>query len=99
VAISAQQAKDICNADEFKLVEASLPPRIDGVTPGRLRQKIERSRKLQDKYRDLSRKQNRTTKASDTDRTRKANERTAQKAQLFAEVRERFEERLAKVQR
>jgi hypothetical protein len=92
--ISLEQAKELCTQDEFKLVETSFPPAVEGITPARLRQKIARSRRLQDKYRDLSRRQNRGTKASDTSRARASNERTAQKAELFVEVRERFENRL-----
>lgn len=96
MAISAQQAKELCTLDEFKLVESSYSPRIEGITPARLRQKVERSRRLQDKYRDLSRRQNRSTKAAaQTERTRKANERTKLKSQLFAEVRARFETALS----
>lgn len=93
--ISAQQAKELCTKDEFKLVEASFPPQVGALSPARLRQKVERARKLADKYRDLSRKQNRSTKEGVTDRMRRTNERTAQKQQLFTEARERFEERLA----
>jgi hypothetical protein len=94
MAFTLQQAKELCTADEFRLVESSFPPHVDGITPARVRQKIERSRRLQDKYRDLSRRQNRTTKEAESDRMRKANERTARKSELFAEVRERFEQRL-----
>ncbi len=97
MAISAQEAKDLCTQDEFRLVESSLPPQLAAVTPGRLRQKVERARKLESKYRDLSLKQNRSTKQGDADRMRKANERTARKAQLFGEVRERLEKRAAEV--
>jgi hypothetical protein len=93
--ITREQAKELCTADEFKLVESSFPPQIGSLTAARLRQKVERSRKLQDKYRDLSRRQNRTTKAGDTDRTRARNERTARKSQLFSEALERFEVKLA----
>jgi hypothetical protein len=98
MSISVQQAKELCTADEFKLAESSWPPYLGSISPGLLRHKIERSRRLQDKFRDLSRRQNRSTKAASSDRTRQANERTAQKAQLFAEVRERFEQRLAGLQ-
>jgi hypothetical protein len=98
MSISAQEAKDLCTQDEFKLVQASFPPQIAGLSPARLRQKVDRSRKLEDKFRDLSRRQNRTTKQGDTDRTRRANERTAKKSQLFGEARERFEKRLAEAE-
>jgi hypothetical protein len=95
MAISVQEAKELCTKDELELVEASYPPRIDTFTPARLRQKIDRSRRLQDRYRDLSRRQNRKTKAGVTIPSRNSNERTARKSELFAEVRERFENRLA----
>lgn len=96
MAISREQAKEICTKPEFELVEASFPPTVLQLTPARLRSKAERSRKLQDKYRDLSRGQSRKLKESNpSSRLQNSNQRTKQKAQLFGEVRDRFEEHLA----
>jgi len=92
--ISRTEAKDICTKPEFELVEASFSPEVKAFSPARLRSKIARARKLQDKYRDLSRKQNRETKETDPSRG-SANTRTEQKATLFDETRERFEAQLA----
>jgi hypothetical protein len=95
--VSRAQAKEICTKPEYELVEASFRPAVTELTPARLRSKIERARKLQDKYRDLSRQQNRGTK--ETERSRQAsNLRTERKSRLFEETRERFEKRLAQLE-
>jgi hypothetical protein len=91
--ITRSEAKDICTKPEFELVESSFSPAVKSLSPARLKSKIGRARKLQDKYRDLARKQNRETKGSDPSREA-ANKRTEQKATLFDETRERFEAQL-----
>jgi hypothetical protein len=96
--ITRPQAREICTKDEFELVESSFTPRVKTLTPTRLRSKITRSRKLQDKFRELARTQNRATKGEGDRKVRDANVRTERKAQLFEETRERFEKRLAEVE-
>jgi hypothetical protein len=91
------EAKEICTKPEYELVEASFRPAITALTAPRLRSKINRARQLQDKYRDLSRRQNRSTKQAGRSRDA-ANLRTERKARLFAETRERFEKRLTQVE-
>ncbi|CAN5759845.1 hypothetical protein BH23GEM6_BH23GEM6_24940 [soil metagenome] len=93
--ITRSEAKDICTKPEYELVESSFSPPAKAFSPARLRSKIARARKLQDKYRDLARKQNRETKEADPSRGT-ANTRTEQKAKLFDETRERFEAQLAR---
>jgi hypothetical protein len=97
--LTRAQAKEICTTPELELVESSFRPAITSLTAARLRSKIERTRKLQDKYRQLAEKQNRETKETQPGRQRGgANQRTERKAKLFVETRERFEKRLAEVE-
>jgi hypothetical protein len=96
--VTRAQAKEICTKPELELVESSFRPLINELTAAKLRSKVERSRKLQDKFRQLAEKQNRETKETQPVRTRTANQRTERKARLFVETRERFEKRLAEVE-
>jgi hypothetical protein len=93
--ITRPQAREICTKDELELVESSFAPAVNALTPARLRSKIGRTRRLQDKYRELARAQHRTLKDDASKRRRDANQRTEKKAKLFEETRERFEKRLA----
>jgi hypothetical protein len=93
MAMSLDQARELCNKAEFPLAEASFPPKLSRLTPAQLRSKVERARKLMDKYSDQSRTQNRRSKAVGSTREN-ANARTAQKAQLFAEALDRFQDQL-----
>jgi hypothetical protein len=96
--VTRPQAREICTKQELELVESSFAPAINAFTPARLRSKITRARKLQDKYRELARKQHRNVKRGSSGAgTRAANARTERKARLFEETRGRFEKRLAKV--
>jgi hypothetical protein len=95
--VTRAQAKEICTKQELELVESSFRPEVNRFTAARLRSKVERTRKLQDKFRELAQKQNRETKETEPGRQRAANQRTERKARLFEETRERFEKRLADV--
>jgi hypothetical protein len=97
--ISRPQAREICTKPEMELVEASFAPAINALTPARLRSKITRARKLQDKYQEMARSQHRTVKDKNpTARLRNNNVRTERKARLFEETRIRFEKRLARLE-
>jgi hypothetical protein len=97
--VTRAQAKEICTKPEYELVESSFRPAVTSLTAARLRSKVERSRKLQDKFRELAKKQNRESKEKQSGQARgTSNQRTERKAQLFAETRERFEKRLAEVE-
>jgi flagellar biosynthesis/type III secretory pathway protein FliH len=89
--LTRAQAKEITTAAEFGLVEASYAPAVKKLNRAQLKQKAERARRLQEKYRDLARRQKREGKEAGR---RGAAMRTDRKARLFAEVRERFERRL-----
>jgi hypothetical protein len=91
---SVAVAKSLCTKQEFPLVSASFPPEIDALTPAQLTQRVVRARDLNAKFRDLYRAQSRSDQAArgaDTAR----NVRTLHKAQLFGEVRDRFEAKLS----
>jgi hypothetical protein len=95
--VTRSQAKEICTKDELELVESSFAPAVNALPAARLKSRIDRARKLQDKYRELERSQNRAAKDSTSGKTRTANARTARKARLFDETRARFEKRLARL--
>lgn len=79
-------------ASEWTLVESSLPRRIRELSPVRLRSKIERARKLRDKYVDLARHQHRRTRLTRSGQpNEKLNARTKRKAVLFSEVLVRYQ--------
>lgn len=95
--ISRLTAQRLCTKPEFELVEASFPARAKQLTPGRLRQKVVRARKLRDKYRDLAKRQRleaRGKRAPQRSRPAQGNENTDRKAQLFQETLDRFETQL-----
>lgn len=97
MAISRSTAARLCTTQEMQLVDASFPAKSRELTPSRLRQKIERARKLRDKYTDLARRQRLEARGkAEPRRSRPAarNDNTLRKAQLFEEVLERFQSRL-----
>ncbi|HRQ74949.1 MAG TPA: hypothetical protein PK098_03425 [Phycisphaerales bacterium] len=98
MAISTQKAKTLCTASEFQLVQASSPTALKGRTAAQIKSKLDRARKLRNKFRDLAKKQagEARGKRAPTGRTAaKGNERTVEKAELFQEVLDRFEQALA----
>jgi hypothetical protein len=100
MAFNRNHARPLCTDAEYQLFSASLADEIGALTQVQLRSKIQRARKLRDKYRDLEKRQrlaNRArtgTKKGDRPQT---NARTADKAKLFGEVLERFEAKAAKL--
>lgn len=95
-------ARKLLNAGEYELFEASTAAALKELAEPRLRQKIERARKLRDKYADLLRRQKISTRRRTGAKAGKsgvANARTGQKQQVFAEVLERFEGRLKRPRR
>jgi hypothetical protein len=92
-------ASKLLTASELALFDAGRRDAIGSLDERRLKSKVERTRRLRDKYRDLARRQRLATR----DRTgtkrgtasREANARTEEKETLFAELLVRFETRLA----
>lgn len=101
MAYNRNQARPLLSKQEFELFEASLSDRITSFTAPQLRVKVDRARGLADKYRDLFRRQARTTRektGSGRGNTGAANERTDKKARIFGEALARFEARLEKLE-
>lgn len=101
MAYNRNQARTLCTAAEYELFESSLSDRIGELTPARLRSKLERARKLRDKYRDLHKRQRlasrQRTGTKKGDRAGGSNERTGQKATLFAETLQRYTKQVEKL--
>ncbi len=96
--ISVAQAKSLCNDSELSLVKASTRTEIGKLPVAQLRQKVARARKLRDKWRDQALTQRRATQTAQRARQTDANARSEEKATLFAEVLERFETQLTKLE-
>ena len=97
MAYNRNHAKTLCNKTEYQFFESSLRGNIDKLPRKSVQDGIKRARTLRDKYRDLHKRQRLATR--DRTGTKKGvkpatNERTEQKAKLFAEVLERFEVQL-----
>jgi hypothetical protein len=95
MAISPAKAKALCTASELSLVTASSKQQVMLLSMPQLRQKVERARKLRDKWRDQAAKQRRAAQAKHGARQASGNKRSAEKAELFAEVLARFEAEVA----
>ncbi len=95
--ITLSQAKKLCTANELALVEASRKDAIQDLATKELKAKIGRARKLRDKWRDQATTQRRAAQQAKAGRGVSASERSEQKQELFSQVLERFEKRLAKV--
>ena len=81
---------------EIDLFESSLGADLQALTAADVRRRIERTRKLRTKYRDLLQRQKLATRdrtASKAGASGDANERTAKKAKAFDETLARFEAR------
>ncbi len=97
MAISRTVAKPLCTAAEFALANESFPPHITQLSEKDLRQRIARTRKLRDKYADLSKKQAREVlgrAAPTSKRAATANHGTVTKRDFFSETLDRFEKKL-----
>ena len=100
MAFNRNHARPLCTDAEYKLFTASLADEIGALTPTQLRGKIQRARKLRDKYRDLVKRQrlaNRARTGTKKGNRPQTNVRTADKAKLFDEALGRFEAKAAKV--
>lgn len=101
MAYNRNQARPLLTKQEFELFEASLSDKIESFSAPQLRAKINRARRLGDKYRDLFRRQGaamREETGSGGGTSGAANERTDTKADIFGEVLARFQAQLEKVE-
>lgn len=101
MAYTRTTAKKLLTAAELEVFDAATPAEIKKLTKPQLRSKLERSRKLRDKYRDLFRRQRLALRAevgSKSGTKGDANERTRQKEALLAELVTKFEARIAQIE-
>lgn len=101
MAYTLTQARTLLTPAELALFDASRTQPVRALTAAALRGKITRARTLRDKYRDVYRRQTVSTRGAPAARRSAVggdNERTQRKADLFAEVLGRFEQRLQKLQ-
>jgi hypothetical protein len=100
MAFNRNHARPLCSDAEYKLFTASLGDEIGDLTPAQLRSKIQRARRLRDKYRDLLKRQrlaNRARTGTKKGARPDTNVRTADKAKLFDEALARFQARADKL--
>lgn len=96
-----RQAQPLLNNTELLLFKASRRDEIGALTPRELRSKITRARNLRDKFRDLYQRQTAAVQRAPAIKRKPMgdeNLRTQKKAEVFAEVLERFESQLAKAE-
>jgi len=101
MAYTRTTAKKLLTATELEVFDAARAAEIKKMTKPQLRSKLERSRKLRDKYRDLFRRQRLALRAevgSKAGTKGNANDRTRQKEEIMAEVVTKFEERIVQIE-
>jgi hypothetical protein len=94
--IALAKAKQLCTASELQLVESSRRPEVARLGVSQLKSKIQRARKLRDKWRDMHEKQRRRAQQQGS-RVTKGETRSRQKAELFSDVLNRLEGQLKKI--
>ena len=97
--ITIAKARSLCTKPELDLVTASSRKNLPTHSAARLKQKVARARKLRDKWLDQAHQQRRAKQAAEQARGTSAAARSEQKAELFAEVLDRFEKQLEKVEK
>jgi len=100
MAYTITQVRPLLSTPELALFEHSRAEAVKALTAAQLRQKVTRARTLRDKYRDLYRRQ---TVQSRRERAGGSaagpdNQRTGQKAEIFAQALGRFESQLFKAE-
>jgi len=92
--ISLKEAKTVCTAAEYQLVQSSTKKPAKNMTADRAKKDIAAARRLRDKYRSLAQRQRREARGKQAPRGKRpaaGNDRTVLKAKLFDETRLRFE--------
>lgn len=93
-------AKKLSTDVEFRLVDESFAPAIGELSEKGLAARIVRARRARDKYRTLSERQNRESRARVAPRSTRAsasNQNTLKKQQMFDETLARYEKRAAQL--
>lgn len=92
------QAKALCDRSELTLFDEAQPKKLNKLTLVELQDRVSRSRVLRDKWRDVARKQKRSSQARKGHRQTAENARSKDKAQLMAEIHQAFTDRMAAAQ-
>lgn len=101
MAVTRDQASRLLSESEMALFGDSRNPALRALSPRELTRRIERTRKLRDKSRDLLQRQKLATRGRTGSKggvTGTANERTARKGEVLDDILQRFEDRLGTVQ-
>ena len=96
--VSRKQAKQLCTASEYALVEESFAPPVNALSQADLKDRIKRLRNLRDKFRDLEQRQAleaKGTRRPSGSRPAQGHGGTSAKVAIFQETLARFEKRLA----
>lgn len=100
MAITQNDAKELCTKDEFELVAASFAPAIRELDEKQLRALRSRARRMRDKWRGLSERQRAEVRGKRSPRKAKPAAGFAgavSKARLFTETVDRIEKRLQSI--
>jgi hypothetical protein len=87
-------AKSLCSAAELKIVNASLEPALTALTGDELKRLTGLARELRNKWRGETTGQQRKTQRKQGTRATQGQDRSRQKAELFGDVLDRFQNRL-----
>ncbi len=90
-------AKSTCDAGELEVIHASLPAQLATWSRSDLSRWQSRARVLRDKWRDVSRSQERKTQRTLAQRQHLANARSQEKARLFDNALSRITDQIGKV--
>ncbi|MDQ3286783.1 MAG: hypothetical protein M3Q42_00735 [Pseudomonadota bacterium] len=102
MAIAREQARSLLTDSEMVLFGESRNPALRSLTDRELTRRIDRTRKLRDKARDLLQRQrlsSRQRTGNKGGKSGEANERTARKGEVLDDVLQRFEGRLQELER
>jgi len=95
--MTLKNARELCTKAELELYQLSRGRQLISQDASTLQENRVRSRDLRDKWRDQSTRQRRTLQQSKGTRVVAKTDRSAQKAQLFQEMLDRFEARLSRL--
>ena len=98
MAFTRTQAKALCNSPELDMFDKSRPKLLKQLTAAEVKSLVNRSRKLRDKWREVSQRQTRNTQAAKGQRHTEDNARSADKAALFEQVHQAFVKRMEAVE-
>lgn len=95
--MNLSRARQLCSAAELRVVEASSKRVIGSLSAADVKKKVEQARKLRDKWRDLAVQQRREVQQAQGGRGTDKAARSHEKATLFNEILDRYEQRQAKI--